>query len=449
MNHFRPIKLLVLILVLLSPTSQADLYTATQYYQQQKYVKAYNEFYQLAQLGNGDAIYNLAVMSLHGQGTEKNLSSAHAWFSLAAEYGISESLKTAQLISSQYANQQVLAQVLNDKKERFGYQYVSQSYYPNLDHTIAPSGTLSRVYEKLPEYPEQAARQGLEGWVWLEFDIDTSGVVKNLVVIDDYPKNIFASALINAVSVWRYKPGQAKKNHSLIYHFTTFKGKEYKRTLAFQQQDYQVEIKRHIDAAEQGNAQVQYYIANWLSSDKYNASQLLKYHWRDDSAYLTMLLAAAKNDLPIAQYKLAMELLTSTNKNQFSVALNWLKRSANKFAPAQYKLATLYSDKNSQIYAPSEATKWFTKSVEGDKRAAKALSLHLYNHTMGSDDVTFWLNKGLELDKSDPELLLLKAKLTSSNDKNEALKLAKNAQKQALKRQWNTALIEEFLETLR
>lgn len=449
MNHFRPIKLLVFILALLSPSSYADLYTATKYYQEQNYAKAYHEFYQLAQLGNGDAIYNLAVMSLHGQGTEKNLSLAHAWFALAGEYGIAEALKTAHLIASQYPDQQVLAQVLQETKNRYGYQYISDKFQPDLTQPLSSTVSLSRVFDKQPEYPEQAARQGLEGWVWLEFDIDHSGVVKNLVVIDDYPKNIFTSALINAVSVWRYDSGNPKKNHSLIYHFTTYKGKEYKRTLAFQQQDYHKEIRRHIDAAEQGNAQVQYYIANWLSSNDYNASRLLKYHWRDDSAYLTMLLASAKNNLAIAQYKLAMELLTSTeDKTQFNVALNWLKRSAASFAPAQYKLATLHSQQNSKIFAPNEATKWFKRSADNDIRAAKALSLHLYNHPNDEESLIDWLNKALSQDKNDPELLLLQAKLLRSSNTKESIKIAQLALKQAQKRGWDTAQIQKFMVSL-
>ncbi|AOT10348.1 TonB family protein [Pseudoalteromonas luteoviolacea] len=449
MKHVRPIELIILILALFSTSSRADLFTATQYYQQQNYVKAYDEFYQLAQLGNGDAIYNLAVMSLHGQGTEKNLSISHAWFSIAAEYGIAEALRTAHIISSQYADQQVLDQALQQRKSQFGYQYLSDKYQPDFSKAKKHPQSSERTFDKQPDYPEQAARQGIEGWVWLEFDIDTTGVVKNITVIDDYPKNIFTSSLINAVKVWRYKPGKAKKNHSLIYHFTTYKGKEYKRTLAFQQQDYKAQIRRHIDAAEQGNALVQYYIANWLSSNEYNASRLLKYHWRDDNDYLTILLAAAKNNLPVAQYKLAVELLTNTHdKKQFDVALNWLKRSALHFSPAQYKLATLYGDKHSQLFAPYEATKWFKRSAPNDKRAAKALSLHLFKHPSDEENLSQWLTVALEQDENDPELLLLQAKLTHSTNKSKSIKIAQNALKQAKKRQWDTSQIEQFISKL-
>ncbi|MBQ4810859.1 TonB family protein [Pseudoalteromonas luteoviolacea] len=446
MLHFRTFRILLLLLAILPKVSFADLFTATQHYQQESYTEAYNEFYKLAEVGNGDAIYNLAVMSLYGQGTEKNLTLAYAYFTIAAEYGIAESQKTAQLIATQYPDKQALKQVLEQKRALFGYPFMSQKYSPNFTELTFSNDPIEKVYEKVPAYPEQAARQGLEGWVWLEFDVGVTGAVKNIKVIDSYPKNIFTSALLNAVSIWRYKANHPKKNHSLVYHFTTFKGKEYQRTLGFQQKDYRNEIKRHIDAAEQGNAQIQYYVANWLSSDKYNASQLLKYHWRDDTAHLTMLLAAAKNNYPIAQYKLAIELLSNTpSTHQFNVAVNWLYRSAKTFAPAQYKLATLYADSNNEIFAPHKATNWYKQAVAQDNRAAKALSLHLFKYSPNSPQITKWLETALGRDRGDPELLLLKAKLSKSNDPQKALRLAKTALRNAKERNWDVSPIQAFL----
>ncbi|WP_081231811.1 TonB family protein [Pseudoalteromonas luteoviolacea] len=446
MLHYRTFRILLLLLAMMPKVSFADLFTATQFYQQQNYTKAYGEFYKLAEVGNGDAIYNLAVMSLHGQGTEKSLSLAYAYFTIAAEYGIAESLNTAQIIATQYPDKQALQQVLEQKRAQFGYPHISQKYEPNFSDFEIKDKSINKVYEKLPTYPEQAARQGIEGWVWLEFDVGITGAVKNIKVIDSYPKNIFTSALVNAVSIWRYQPNSEKKNHSLVYHFTTFKGKEYHRTLGFQQKDYRNEIKRHIDAAEQGNAQVQYYVANWLSSDEYNASQLLKYHWRDDTAHLTMLLAAAKNNYPIAQYKLAIELISNNpSAEQFKVAVNWLYQSALSFAPAQYKLATLYADANNELFAPHKATHWYELAGEYDERAAKALAMHLFKYSPKSPDIEKWLETALGNDNNDPELLLLKAKLTQPKDPRKAIRIAKTALSKAQERNWDTTPIQTFL----
>ena len=51
---------------------RGDLASATKAYQAQQYNEAYQQFKTLATLGNVDALYNLAVMNLHGQGHEQN-----------------------------------------------------------------------------------------------------------------------------------------------------------------------------------------------------------------------------------------------------------------------------------------------------------------------------------------------------------------------------------------
>ena len=90
---------------LLSCSVKADLLDATLAYHQGDYNKAQQQFYELAQLGNVDAIYNIGVMYLHGQGREKNPAKAYAWFNLAADFGLEEARDTARLIAKQSEQQ--------------------------------------------------------------------------------------------------------------------------------------------------------------------------------------------------------------------------------------------------------------------------------------------------------------------------------------------------------
>lgn len=57
-----------------------------------------------------------------------------------------------------------------------------------------------------PQYPIEASREGIEGWVQLEFTIDSSGTVKDVKVTDSEPKRVFDSEAKRALRKWKYKP---------------------------------------------------------------------------------------------------------------------------------------------------------------------------------------------------------------------------------------------------
>jgi protein TonB len=57
-----------------------------------------------------------------------------------------------------------------------------------------------------PRYPMRAASRRLEGWVKVEFTIREDGSVKEPIVVDAQPKNIFDRAALNAIKRWKFKP---------------------------------------------------------------------------------------------------------------------------------------------------------------------------------------------------------------------------------------------------
>jgi len=56
-----------------------------------------------------------------------------------------------------------------------------------------------------PQYPPQAARKGLEGWVQVQFTISTAGSIRNAVVLKS-SDSVFERAAIAAVNKWKYQP---------------------------------------------------------------------------------------------------------------------------------------------------------------------------------------------------------------------------------------------------
>lgn len=450
MNFNRLIVILSICLGLKSQVVSADLYSATVAYQNKDYQAAYTAFKQLAELGNADAMYNLAVMALHGQGTTQSKPRAYAWFMLAGEFGADDAQQTAQLVLQSYRDPQVMTDMYQSLQKRYSYPVISKALFPpTIEYATKHNKQLSRSHSVTPKYPDEARRLGIEGWVWAEFDIDDNGAVTDISIVDSHPKNIFTASIINALTHWEYNVDKAVINRSLTYHFTTFKGKQYNKSLNLQRKEYRREITQHIDAAEQGNGKIQYYISQWLNSDKYNASKLLKYHWRDENADSALLLAAAKNNYPLAQYKLATSLMAQHNPaNARLIGFNWLNKAAEHgLASAQFRLGLSYLRKTEAYYAPNQGVKWLTKAAEQDHfRAQVALIKALYSINTKPETIIDWIDKAQLYDSKHPTLLLYKAKLSQPNSL--AKQLASKARESALSRSWSTAEIDQFIASL-
>ena len=56
-----------------------------------------------------------------------------------------------------------------------------------------------------PKYPARAASRHIEGWVKVEFTIQTDGSVDNAVVVGSDPDSIFDDAALTAISKWKFK----------------------------------------------------------------------------------------------------------------------------------------------------------------------------------------------------------------------------------------------------
>lgn len=71
----------------------------------------------------------------------------------------------------------------------------------------AANADLQPIKRVNPEYPADAARDGTEGFVEVEFTVDASGKVESVSVVNAKPARTFERAAVQAVKQWTFAPG--------------------------------------------------------------------------------------------------------------------------------------------------------------------------------------------------------------------------------------------------
>jgi protein TonB len=67
-------------------------------------------------------------------------------------------------------------------------------------------GDLMPLQRIPPQYPRDAARSGITGWVQLEVLVNADGSVRSAKVMDAKPRGMFEAAAVQAVMRWKFKP---------------------------------------------------------------------------------------------------------------------------------------------------------------------------------------------------------------------------------------------------
>jgi len=57
-----------------------------------------------------------------------------------------------------------------------------------------------------PDYPPAAFRQGIAGWVEVEYTVNESGATTDVAVVGAEPRGVFDAAATAAVARWQYRP---------------------------------------------------------------------------------------------------------------------------------------------------------------------------------------------------------------------------------------------------
>ena len=94
--------------------------------------------------------------------------------------------------------------------ESVGVDIGSASMDANLDIQagggFSADGEYLPIVKVAPVYPRRALTRGIEGYVLLEFTVNSTGAVENPVVVEADPPGIFDRAAIQAALKFKYKP---------------------------------------------------------------------------------------------------------------------------------------------------------------------------------------------------------------------------------------------------
>ncbi|GAA0853797.1 energy transducer TonB [Aliiglaciecola litoralis] len=66
----------------------------------------------------------------------------------------------------------------------------------------------NNVHRVAPQYPAEASRKRIEGYVVMVYDITEQGKTDNIEVIESYPSDIFENEAKRSLSQWIYKPAE-------------------------------------------------------------------------------------------------------------------------------------------------------------------------------------------------------------------------------------------------
>ena len=72
-------------------------------------------------------------------------------------------------------------------------------------NTPTVSSAVVALFRVPPEYPTRAANRHIQGWVTVEFTVQTDGSVADAVVVGAEPEEIFDEAALTAIRKWRFK----------------------------------------------------------------------------------------------------------------------------------------------------------------------------------------------------------------------------------------------------
>ena len=403
----------------------ADLYSAETAYKKGNFPKAFEEFKELAELGQPQAQYNLAVMYARGEGVPTSLTNAHAWAALAGTNGEAAGTTLAEKLAPQ----------LTATSLKFSADIQAQYGQAALDARLLPRLLQGKEYEDrdpvkrlkpfVPSYPTAAHAKGVQGEVYVEFIVAPDGHARIPRILYALPEGYFEETVRDSVMRSIFLPaklnGQAIATEVSTFYNFKLTGVSIHDYGSLEQRVRETKLK-----AEAGDASAQMLYAMMIAG-------LPQLNQTYDQA-LPWFLKAAQSGARYAQYQVGLGLLQGrgchcdTNKGEI-----WLEKAAQADqADAQVSLAEYLLKERSNHDAVSGALVWLERAAkQGDNSAKFRLAAALAGYpTKGDPTRALALTDSVERDyKNDPTWWEIRAAANASRGD---YKAATRAQSQAI-----------------
>ena len=212
------------VLMLCATPVWADLYTATKAYEKADFASAFQQFKELAELGQPTAQLNLAIMYGRGQGVTASATYAHAWASLAAQNGEERGKAIAQGLQASLTPTSL--QVSSEIQAQYSQSKLDARLLPHVlnGREYADRDPPRRLKPYLPSYPLAAEQKGIQGETYVEYIVAPDGHPRTPRILYSLPTGYFEEYVRESVMRSTYLPARIKgqpisASMSMMYNF--------------------------------------------------------------------------------------------------------------------------------------------------------------------------------------------------------------------------------------
>jgi uncharacterized protein len=364
----RPRTLFLAVAVLFATAAHADLVGAQKAYAARNFESAFQQFMEVATLGNVTAQENLAAMYVDGEGVARDNVLGYAWAVIARENGGNAAMQNIIDQLQPHLDDKARARV-KAVTDQFGKAALEERLLPapSADPRQRLEGEackMTRPVNPNDFYPRSAVREEISGSVFVEAAISSDGKVHRPHVWYSVPEGVFehAGRAVTWSSGFASRKADGPSDLCAIRFKVKFRSKSPKDVSI-------TEAYKNARAPALGGdplAQVIYGLLMFDREVQGNATAT------PDMTPAAWFLKAAQAGLPYAQYLVGIDLLridshADARENQKGLA--WLQlAAANGRAEAKFALANYQLRTNSAATSDATVFAWLEDAAKAGHR---------------------------------------------------------------------------------